>query len=347
MARSAAVSPANCAAGSCTATVTYTPTADYSGEDSFTYLANDGTNDSEPATVSITVTAHVAPIVINTNDSGPGSLRQALLDSQDGDTIGFEIPSTDAGCTSVGCVITLTTPVSITNDITLDGPTTGTSVMVSGGGTTRVFNVATEATAVLSHLTVVNGFSNTDGGGIQNSGELTIVSSTLSNNTVAGDGGAIRNDGTLRLVNSTLSGNHATLNGGAIANGDGRSLTIGNVTLVKNRAEVSGGGVMNAGTVTIRNSIIALNSAATGDNIFTSAGNVVSGGYNLTNDSAAGAFIATGDQVNTDPLLGPLKEQRRPHDHSRAALQQPGDRSRPRPRCDGAGSARRGAGGDL
>ncbi|MFC1762729.1 FG-GAP-like repeat-containing protein, partial [Planctomycetota bacterium] len=35
---------------------TYTPTADFSGEDSFTYKANDGTNDSATVTVTLTVT---------------------------------------------------------------------------------------------------------------------------------------------------------------------------------------------------------------------------------------------------------------------------------------------------
>jgi len=34
---------------------TYTPAADYSGVDSFTYRASDGTATSDPATVSITV----------------------------------------------------------------------------------------------------------------------------------------------------------------------------------------------------------------------------------------------------------------------------------------------------
>ena len=37
--------------------VTYTPSADYNGADSFTFKANDGTADSNTATVSITVTA--------------------------------------------------------------------------------------------------------------------------------------------------------------------------------------------------------------------------------------------------------------------------------------------------
>jgi uncharacterized repeat protein (TIGR02059 family) len=39
------------------ASVTYTPTAGYAGPDSFTYRVNDGTNDSAPATASLTVTA--------------------------------------------------------------------------------------------------------------------------------------------------------------------------------------------------------------------------------------------------------------------------------------------------
>ncbi|MFB5601211.1 MAG: Ig-like domain-containing protein, partial [Nitrososphaeraceae archaeon] len=38
-----------------TNTVTYTPDDDYSGEDSFTFIANDGTAESDEATVSITV----------------------------------------------------------------------------------------------------------------------------------------------------------------------------------------------------------------------------------------------------------------------------------------------------
>jgi Big-like domain-containing protein len=38
-----------------TNTVTYTPDEDYSGEDNFTFIVNDGTNDSNEATVSITV----------------------------------------------------------------------------------------------------------------------------------------------------------------------------------------------------------------------------------------------------------------------------------------------------
>jgi bacillolysin len=54
------IASAACAAGSPntdTATVTYTPSSGYSGSDSFTFEVNDGTVDSAPATVLITVTA--------------------------------------------------------------------------------------------------------------------------------------------------------------------------------------------------------------------------------------------------------------------------------------------------
>ncbi|MDX6447316.1 MAG: hypothetical protein QOH71_4390, partial [Blastocatellia bacterium] len=51
------VSAASCSAGDCTATVTYTPAADYSGSDSFTFRASDGSINSNTSTVSVTVMA--------------------------------------------------------------------------------------------------------------------------------------------------------------------------------------------------------------------------------------------------------------------------------------------------
>jgi DNA/RNA endonuclease G (NUC1)/predicted extracellular nuclease len=50
------VSPASCASGTCTATVTYTPGADFYGSDSFTFRASDGSLNSNTSTVSVSIT---------------------------------------------------------------------------------------------------------------------------------------------------------------------------------------------------------------------------------------------------------------------------------------------------
>src|SRR5215472_1534496 len=51
--------------------------------------------------------------VTNGNDSGPGSLRQALADANDGDTINFD--------PSVGTVILTTAELAIDKNLTLSG----------------------------------------------------------------------------------------------------------------------------------------------------------------------------------------------------------------------------------
>jgi hypothetical protein len=77
---------------------TYVPKANFLGTDTFTYEDVQGSNTSNIATVTITVLPKVF-VVTNTNDSGSGSLRQALFyanlsNSPPPDTIEFDIPGT-------------------------------------------------------------------------------------------------------------------------------------------------------------------------------------------------------------------------------------------------------------
>jgi hypothetical protein len=76
----------------------YTPTANFLGADSFTYQDVLGAIQSNVATVNISVNPKIL-VVTNTNDSGPGSLRQAieganLASSPLPDSIDFDIPGT-------------------------------------------------------------------------------------------------------------------------------------------------------------------------------------------------------------------------------------------------------------
>ena len=170
-------------------------------------------------------------------------------------------------------------------------------------------------------LTIVNstisGNSAWPGGGIYNDGYaghaiLTITNSTLSGNSDNGHnyGGAIVNIGTTTIDGSTLSGNSAGA-GGAIYNWQGSTLTITNSTLSGNFCNAywgHGGAIYyQGGALTIGNTIFQ--AGPVGDNIYHSHGpaTVTSLGYNLSSDSAGGFLTATGDQINTDPKLGPLQ----------------------------------------
>src|SRR5438128_11746040 len=147
------------------------------------------------ALLCLIVPAHASIIpVTNTNDSGAGSLRQALADANDGDTI-------DA--TGISGVITLTTgQLLVDKSVTINGAGAG-ALAVDGNTTSRVFQTATGETVSISGLTIRNSQGG-EGGGILNADTviLTIINSTLNGNT-AGFGGGVFNSGTLTIINST------------------------------------------------------------------------------------------------------------------------------------------------
>ena len=143
----------------------------------------------------------------------------------------------------------------------------------------------------------------TDGGKLP--GNLTVMNSTISGNFASLGGGISCGFSVLTIINSTISGNSAgdpDYGGGIAADGGGivpPALTITNSTVSGNSAATCGG--VCGGTVEIGNTI--LNANASG-NI---GGTVTSRGYNICSDDAGGLLNGPGDQINTDPLLGPLR----------------------------------------
>jgi hypothetical protein len=120
--------------------------------------------------------------------------------------------------------------------------------------------------------------------------------------------GSGANTVTMTVTNSTLSGNTAANGGGITSSGTGgvASTTITNSTLSGNSP--SGASILlQDASLTIGNTIF--NTGASGTNISALGTSVVSSrGYNLSSDNFGGFLTATGDQVNTDPMLGPLKD---------------------------------------
>jgi len=194
----------------------------------------------------------------------------------------------------------------------------------SGGG---IYNDASFGSATLSIIASTlsgNSVSNS-GGAIQNFGydgsaTLSIIASTLSGNTAAGNGtvgGAIFNNGnfggaTLLVSNSTFSGNSADQQGGAIYNAGAAGvfptiLTVRASTFSGNSAPGNGGAIFINGAasfVSLGDTI--LKTGTSGSNIVNNGGFVTSAGYNLSSDNANGLLTSATDQLNIDPMLGPL-----------------------------------------
>ncbi len=93
--------------------LTYTPTANYFGPDSFTFKANDGTADSNVATVNINVTAgaNVAPVASDgsatTSEDTAVNITLAATDAN-GDTLTYSVVTAPANGSLSGTAPNLT-----------------------------------------------------------------------------------------------------------------------------------------------------------------------------------------------------------------------------------------------
>ena len=178
--------------------------------------------------------------------------------------------STTADNAAGGAILSgLTGTLTITNGTITGNATAGDNA--SGGAiASDTGNVVITNSTLSNNLTLG---SNASGGAVAvNAGNLTITSSTLSGNNTFGltsNGGAIATDsGQVFVTNSTLSGNMSQFgNGGAIWINTS-PMTVTNTTIALNSA-TSGGGLFQASNtaITVRNSIIATNTAGSNDDL--------------------------------------------------------------------------------
>lgn len=142
--------------------------------------------------------------VLNNDDSGAGSLRDAIASAQAGDTIDL---------TGRSGSITLASELVIDKNLTVAGPG-AQELKISGNEATRVFRIASGATATIADVTVTAGGGVSAGGGILNAGSLTLNRINLIGNAASREGGGISNNGpSLVMTDCTVKDNDVVASG--------------------------------------------------------------------------------------------------------------------------------------
>ncbi|GGA16082.1 DUF4347 domain-containing protein [Okeania sp. KiyG1] len=268
--------------------------------------------------VRATYAGVLANIVVDTtndvvdNSDGVTSLREAIIEANStpeddtiqltaGATYNLTISGSDEDAAATGDLDILAGGGEIT--VISQG---GEQAVIDAGGETgigdRVFHVLADGVLQLENVEITRGFvNNGSGGGIFNSGTLTINNSTISGN----DGGGINNSsGRASINNSTISGNVVFAFGGGIRNYDGGTVSINNSNISGNLSSAGGGGIINSSgqdvssIININNSTISGNSAGiNGGGIYNSSGLYGTSIININNSTISGNSAFAGGGV--------------------------------------------------
>jgi predicted outer membrane repeat protein len=254
--------------------------------------------------------------VTNTNDAGPGSLRQALTDA-----------NTAAGADEI--VFTVAPPATISLLTAL--PVIGGPLTITGLGAANltirrdpaagvsfgIFDIA--ATAVpavtITGVTLTGGIAPAGGAvNVQNTGPaltVTVADAVISANTATNSGGGIAVGGptfgfgpSLTVQRTVIDGNSASVRGGGIHLDESNSVILEDSTLSGNTAG-SGGGLYrfgySGGTAAIRGTTISGNTAGIGGGLFLV--NLATSIHTIENSTLSGNTADVGGAIAVQQLV--------------------------------------------
>ncbi len=230
--------------------------------------------------------------VMNSNDSGSGSLRDAIGSAGSGDIIMFDTILT-------GDTIILTSGEIIINKNLVIIGLDDDSTFISGNHVSRIFAITAGDTVSIEDMTLTEGMSPDSGGAVYSNGDLSLKTCVLNNNS-SKFGGAVYSSPSGRFNSSgCVFQNNSSIEGGGgiacmggctfnsdiiIGNSGGRgggiyaqaSLFITGSTISGNNASGDGGGILNYGNgravqCLIENNTVN-NPASAGGGIFTNSG---------------------------------------------------------------------------
>ncbi|MFB2937137.1 choice-of-anchor Q domain-containing protein, partial [Aerosakkonemataceae cyanobacterium BLCC-F154] len=250
---------------------------------------------------------------VNPND-GKLSLREAIEQANstsDADTITFDPSLSGLGIYLTGKALDI---VDSGGSLTIQGLGEN-QLTIDADGKSRVFNITTtnpQNLIAIEEITISGGQPNYSesyggGGGISNSGNLTLSNVTIRDNKITystsnPSAGGIYNTGVLTLSNVTISNNRN--NNGTYSTGGGISNTgtiiALNSTIQSNvSAYGNGGGIYNSGgTLTLINTTVSGNTGAynyVGGGIYTYQGTVSLINSTVSGNSLGNSLYYSGD----------------------------------------------------
>lgn len=185
---------------------------------------------------------------------------------------------------TLGSAITLTAINSdgaglpaIRTDVTIDGSGFGITRSVGAQDDFRILNISSGGFLTLQDITLSGGTGGNGGAIYVEGGELSLLRTSITDNA-ATNGGALYlvNEAFVTMVSSTLSDNSVTGSGGAlyIASNDDAIVTV-NSTIANNNSGSFGGGISSSGLVVTLNTTIVGNGAASdGGGLYLMGGSV-------------------------------------------------------------------------
>ena len=153
--------------------------------------------------------------------------------------------------------------LSVDSDINLVG-LGADQLTVSGNNAVRVFSVASGVTASISDMSITNGNSANEGGGIYSVGDLTLDSVSVQNNSASTGAGIYQTGGSLTIEHSSIDSNTASFAGGGIVVSGVDDVDITSSTLSRNQATYVGGIWSDNAGIDLVNTTISTNTASSG-----------------------------------------------------------------------------------
>jgi hypothetical protein len=223
-------------------------------------------------------------VVLNDNDSGTGSFRQAILDANTYG--GFDSISFDPTFFSTPRTIKLTGgELAISDTVLIVGPGAAQAT-INGNNLSRVFNTKTAAAGALiniSGLTITGGMADiSGGGGLYVSDEAVTLTNCVITANTGHPGGVFVGSGSLTATDCTFSNNSSGTSstaGGIDAFGSSAKVSLFRCTVSGNSGASGGGGIHARNYLLLDGCTISSNVATSG------------GGLYLSNESVTNSLI--------------------------------------------------------